>query len=968
MALSPSRPSPAASTPFDKSSSRDSVPYYSAMAPSSSGSSPQGPAIDHRDYTDADIAILHNIVTRAEAILSELTPSSRLPTHALFKAYDEVLPEYGIDPDDDQHLSKIVFLVGGVKNANSLQEKFRTAMSRLGVTLQMDQPQIPGSDAGDAYANSAYTSDGFSVASDAVGAGIVPRRGPHPQPPKITNGGYAESTTDEASGEWIASEDREGRDYDEFGGDAFNGDAAANLSRIEQHLESSAIAFRKKHHNKFSTVATFRYWQKRSSFIDNLCGQFEAARQADLEEEAEAKLEAWRAIAAEVDVVPLEAIPSNVYSKRIEDIAVRAHEIHVAKTAFRRWRVCARGESRKPRRTGEDSEDPFERVAAKAHKNLMLSRAFVKWSNRLEEESKKAQMATQVYEQNLKSKAFGVRRPLDEVACADEARNAPSGAPPTGPAVSSDAPRIIPNHDDPESNIPSVQPTAPPSLAIRPRQDDTPEAPAESNVAAGDDGGDPDDEVDEKTLLARRHILRMRFYDAWERYTADNVNRVRSFKSEQQEQRIAHTIPIWRSQAEHVSQEQEVLRLNAERVNYCHNAGRMLHTWRQRIQEDVQGQDELLESYAARANFYYKATKCLPFWRGETGQVFKQQEILKLYADRANYYHSATKVLPIWRMQTQKVTEYEEQRLVRYARRANYYYRARTTLLTWHRLAKQRRKERLKDAHLETRRLVKKGMGLRCIAQWREKLQPSLERYDTMDAILEDVFADQEWRRTADAFGAWHETAQQRDEMNLMSDTMVKEKVLGRWRGRSAHHRRARAEAMEHWKQVAVPRALKNWNLRSLQVPNRPVMVANALEKRDRRLVRASFDSWHSLAVDNLVPVELSGGGYGGVNQIIIDARHQASLNRARGLLDHWRMAAARNRRETTQEEVYAPTPGRPHIFLGTLGSRETTTPLAPVPSRTWRASETATRGLGPGARASRIGRTGRNLRVSWAQ
>lgn len=58
-----------------------------------------------------------------------------LPAAALFKAYDEVLPRHGMDPDSDHHLSNFIFRVGGEQGHSSLLEKFQTILERMGISL-----------------------------------------------------------------------------------------------------------------------------------------------------------------------------------------------------------------------------------------------------------------------------------------------------------------------------------------------------------------------------------------------------------------------------------------------------------------------------------------------------------------------------------------------------------------------------------------------------------------------------------------------------------------------------------------------------------------------------------------------------------------------------------------------------------------------------------------------------------------
>ncbi|KAI1213698.1 uncharacterized protein F4807DRAFT_196690 [Annulohypoxylon truncatum] len=938
----------------DLSDTSDETEPHETMASSTMPSS-ESLIMDRDKYSDKDIQILYQVVTRAEEILNDYTPTSRLPTHALYNAYDEVLPQYGINPDDDRLISELVFKVGGVRNTDSLREKFKTVMSRLGITVQWDDLPTHGNEFDDAHSSSAYASDEMSIV-DSEDPHAVVGRIVHKENPPLVNGKHG-------GDDYVVPTNHYDHHMDDVNGNIPTMEDPGNLSKIEQQLECSAIAFQKKHHDKFSAVTAVREWQKRSNFIGTLSEQFDAARQADLEEDLEARFEEWRALSAEVDRVPPHYLPPNVYSKRLEGIAIRAREIHNAKIALRRWRQNTREQSRKVRKV-EESSDPIERVAAKAHKNLLLSRAFTNWSNRLEEESDRAKMAAKVYEMRLKSKAFGIHRRPNEDAPMSGTRDSPVDvSPPAYIASSEDAPKPLPPSENPASNV-LINHAGPPNLVTDVDEKMSHEAPAKNIGSNGDPDDSDDDEMDEITLLARRHILRMRYYDIWEKYTADKRNKAREFQVEQQIERVAQTIPVWRTQAEEASQQQETLRYNAKRASYYNKAIKAIDVWRQENAERMQGHDQVLDHYARRANFYYKATKSVPIWRSETERAVKQREVLELYADRAEYYSGVTKSLPIWRAQTEQAAEHEKKTLAHYAQRADYYYRTRDTLLSWQELAKKKRRQRLKDAHLETRRLVKKGMGERCIAQWREKLQPSFERYEAMNVILEDIIADREYRQSMDTFDIWRERTRERIEMGVMSDAMVTEKALQQWRDQSGRHEDLHIEAEQHWEETAKSKALKKWNLTTLQMPNRPLMVANALEKKERRLLRTRFESWYGRTADKLVPVELPNGNYRSVDQVVEDAQHRASLSQARGLLDKWQ-AAAKTKSETVQEEPYIPTPGRPRLFLGSLG---TTTPLAPPPARlNWRASEMAPRGSAIRGRTNRSGRPEKNLRVSWA-
>lgn len=84
----------------------------------------------------------------------------RLPTNELFQAYDSVLPTYGIDPEDDQHLSRLVFRIGGERGDGTLLEKFRAVLSRMGIEIVFDnsgpvpipqEPAFPQEDEGHSF-------------------------------------------------------------------------------------------------------------------------------------------------------------------------------------------------------------------------------------------------------------------------------------------------------------------------------------------------------------------------------------------------------------------------------------------------------------------------------------------------------------------------------------------------------------------------------------------------------------------------------------------------------------------------------------------------------------------------------------------------------------------------------------------------------------------------------------------------
>ncbi|KAI1293363.1 hypothetical protein F5Y03DRAFT_374038 [Xylaria venustula] len=968
--------------------------------------------VDRNDYSDEDIKIVYDIVVRAETILTEeLTPSSRLPTHALFLAYDEILAENGLDPGE-RHISKLVFMVGGVKGQKSLLDRFKAVMARMNITLAIEEPLASESEYED--------HEGHDAGSDVGGARTM-----DDEYTPDAHVSEAESNHHQFDSQYAPS-------------------VSAELMNVakERHLADRATAFRKKHHAQFLALATLRRWHNTAHYVNYLRDQSDSMRGAKLRDALEEKFHTWRALAAEASQATPNNVPLSAYSKRTERIAMRAHEILAMKKALIKWRQSAQEEYRRNRNAKllaeqsarqEYEDDDFKenpelaRLAQRAHRNLVLSQAFTGWSNRAEEEGDKAEAAKKAYEMSLKVKALGVARNRSVI---DGMRKLLASK--TGGAVDSPSSRTAPAADrQPDLPVPAVTNSTsiapipsrprPPlerplssadiatrlqtkrlaekkhvSSVVRPSTvipvhntplTSTPISNADAAATSGspgepiaadeppaDTGGSDDEQPDERTMLARRHILRMRYFGAWERYTSDHIAKVEQFGQGSQDQRVAQSVSKWRNETAARRQQTVERNLEFQETRSYRRVAETIPKWREKASREAHRQEKVLEPYADKAEFYQKTTKALPILRGKTDQAEQREKLLQCYSERTNYYMRATQAISIWRERAQDASQQHELQ-EHYGERADYYYRTRHALSAWQQRTKQRRKERLKEAHLETRRMVKKNMGERCVKQWRDKLEPSYQRFEVMNVALVDALEDREWKRASQAFDTWRNRAQERTDAAVTGDDMLKQKALEQWRERAALHRDLETEADEHWEIKAKSRALKSWNLGSLQGANRPEMVANALDKKERKLLRQGFETWYGRTADKLVPVELSDGTYRNVGQVVEGAQQQAVQHQARGLLHTWKAAAAaasapNSRASQIQDEEYAPTPGRPRLFLGSYGRRETTTPLAPVPNYSrWQARDSAMGRSEFGARVSRSERTRnpKNLRVSWA-
>ncbi|EGY22634.1 uncharacterized protein VDAG_04072 [Verticillium dahliae VdLs.17] len=123
----------------------------SAQAPFEGIASPPLSQVPDAYYSNDDIEILYSVVSRAQEILSNLPEGEQLATNALFSAYDEVLPLYGIDPEEDHHLSRLVFRIGGERGVGSLLDSCRDVLLRMGIELEIDSDSATMSSAASSH-------------------------------------------------------------------------------------------------------------------------------------------------------------------------------------------------------------------------------------------------------------------------------------------------------------------------------------------------------------------------------------------------------------------------------------------------------------------------------------------------------------------------------------------------------------------------------------------------------------------------------------------------------------------------------------------------------------------------------------------------------------------------------------------------------------------------------------------------
>lgn len=1032
------------------------TPHHNAHAPAMVGPAPQ-------DFRDNELQLIFEVVQRAEQLL----PSAGTAVTALYAAHSEICNKQGLKTDVDQRKATLFFKLGSRTYAETLRGSFEEWLRRMNCTIRFD-------DNGDSTNDSASDTNDDDFSSS---------RSDHPDLAYDADGATESDDDDDTSDRLDVDGETDAEEGDEAPDDANPpGAQKRHVARpdapvgAESFLERSAIAF-ENHRTKFAAVSNIQQWQARSSGLQMQLEMFHGAREADFIDTAEDRFLYWKDAAAELEEAPVSHIPSNVYSKRIETIACRTYEILTSKKILAQWRrQCAKHPLEPlPEPPPEQPKEEvagdlyLSKLAVRAHETLMKSRVFTRWSNRASEEEDKARVALRAHEMGLKSKAFGVRPRLEVLALALQQRilsNDGSASPIELPERPASAP---------------VESTASPLGSPLPLPAQLAKS-DEDLTRAVDVVQDEPEEEDERTMLARRHIMRMRFFRAWSEYTQTHTDKVRghvmqatfdswrgtsdaldirvsSHAHQQEQNNTKMTLQKWIAAASEsadlntraegmekrarvegalkpwLAQARAGRRLEAkkeggfwqwyntpfrdvafDRAASLYREDRKkreaISQWRL-VAEEARRRGDMRQDWASKADYYRAATTTLRAWKAQAREHavhvsmkrdafdawrqlsagnLPQQQQMQSFAERADFFYKMTEMLPAWQAVADENSN-KQQQLEEYSERANFYYRTRDTVLVWRTLAKKRRKARFKEAHLEVRRRVKRGMGEYCIAQWRDKLQTSFDRYEYMNVALEDAVAGREYVTTAETFDTWRRRAQEKTQLGLMSNDTIKQRAIDTWRERHLAIQAMQFEAGQYRKNRSTGKALRVWNLNSLQISSRRHTVDNIREKSGRRLLRQRFEAWHGSAAAKNVSTQLHQGDA----DIVEDGQQQAARLQSKSLLfSSWRATATREPpprfQDLREEDVadvaedelslepapeveagtpYAPTPGRPQLLLGSFGRQQTTTPLAPVPSRqaAWQARDSVLGGSAIDLRANRAGaRSRRNLRVSWAQ
>ncbi|KAL8914791.1 MAG: hypothetical protein Q9171_000627 [Xanthocarpia ochracea] len=108
------------------------------MPPASPPSDRQDTADNHSPLSDEDVGILYQIITSAE----QDSNVEAQPFRAIFTSYDTILAQHGLNPDHDQIYLRFLLRLGGNRQAGeSLYDSFESLLAELGIQIEVNTEQ-----------------------------------------------------------------------------------------------------------------------------------------------------------------------------------------------------------------------------------------------------------------------------------------------------------------------------------------------------------------------------------------------------------------------------------------------------------------------------------------------------------------------------------------------------------------------------------------------------------------------------------------------------------------------------------------------------------------------------------------------------------------------------------------------------------------------------------------------------------
>lgn len=836
-----------------------------------------------------DIELVHEIVTLAESLFPTLPERDRLPTNALFIAAEEILPRYGLDPENTpSHIARLIFKIGGQRSGNTLGDKFRSVLGGLGIQLEF-VPSSPSARPG----SSASTVPSYAPSTRALSdptetLEIAPGIGGNqqydlrhfgeaddigPEVPSAEERVPLQVLPDLAAGSRLGSEPELGSsfgagDHDE---PIHAGPGSFAVGDVDVELLEEKLEYLREQEERRFTENILANWHENAYHAKHVNDQLMAiAVEYDNEDLMGEVLDIWEeeaAAAEELRAKAEAAAKHEAYVAKMEKRASRVHEIFTICTVLAQWQ--------------EQAHEEIERTAV-ARRHLVRKRAFEGWhAQHVEDETKvrnfilgnalqkwcqvalhhevRYEVATQWHQQQLCNQVIDTMREECKERTADEfyavglanqsldtwagkARNLQDEY---QVAVALDERLVL----DEAVNIWLEEVDA--------QQYHAYECTRQWLVQGCRKDLEYWQEQARLLSLLKEHNARQdhdtkcQALGIWGRALQDAKSEAALADAFLTQEPVDHweremKLKLWTDRdayetkldvLEHWALEEKLSwykghlekQTKRQTLNTLFNAARQARGERERHEEEADYIDT-----------YHTQSDVLDAWADGADQMWKHQQ----NADLVNLYRSTKPCLDHWREQSQ-----QSQARSTFSRRKADKHRARSivsgVLEGWPDIAEGARRERLMTSLRQFRRKYKVELAEECLGKWLDATADALDaQHDARQTNLHYKREDLD-----DCLDLWNRAAKKAESIQRVAADAEAEVYCGKWQTQLHEVQENMQDAVEYDAEQSRKRCWEKWEFQTLQNGGKRHLAQTLQEKNERRVRRKLLDEWQIKAV-----------------------------------------------------------------------------------------------------------------------
>ncbi|KAE8453360.1 hypothetical protein EG329_010221 [Mollisiaceae sp. DMI_Dod_QoI] len=188
---------------------------------------------------------------------------------------------------------------------------------------------------------------------------------------------------------------------------------------------------------------------------------------------------------------------------------------------------------------------------------------------------------------------------------------------------------------------------------------------------------------------------------------------------------------------------------------------------------------------------------------------------------------------------------HQVQQLKQWSRDAEFYFLASKSLKLWKASTESARRDKRKAAYVQVRRNTKMNMARGIIRKWLGKAQHILD----LQAQASGMSQNKKVILAMEIFDRWRAHAEELTELESLARENVLKKQFTVWKGRWSALQALGAEATITHHEIRQSRALKKWNLFTLQLRAQSNYSVEIREKNAKRNFRKIFLYWRGKAV-----------------------------------------------------------------------------------------------------------------------